>query len=685
MALPASSYLGLFTLVIGYIIYSICRPVFAAYIFYNQAKNIGLPVKVLPFPPGTFSFIAHVVLKRLGLMHPGSKLHTLLNTGRPDGRGMHDELGDLYVTVNPLGLTLVVADPKVAAHVNTKRAEFPKPPNTGALINIYGKNVINADGDIWRFHRRVTGPVFSERIHADVWRQSVIQATNMAKYWIGNSTADSVLVPTPQVDALRLGFNVITSAAYGCPIGWDESPPYLDLFNPSKSVSPPPFSYRESLEQVNSYLLQLFLTPKSLLRLAPRNTTWGKAWEAYTTFGGYMRGMIEREREIQVSGGGVDVPENLLSVLLGAENGSGLSEKEERQMTPEEVMGNAFIFIFAGHETTANTTHYALVRLALHSQFQDTLLSEVDAAYQRASDEGRSTLEYESDFGSAQYAMALMSETLRIHTPTGMTNKYAAVAQPIVFNGQTYVIPAETRISVNGLAIHNSREVWGDDVTEFNPGRWIVPSEGPATPGFGSARNSWIKSNSSIRDWRSMMQIPSPLQQSASLPATTLPSPTSSPEHSPLSSPPASPSRSTPPSSPEITPVVKVHVIPPPLNLENAKTFNETTRLPSSPTPSTNSSIFPATTLGPGSALFKPPKGTFLPFSEGSRACSGKKFASVEFVAVLYTLLKEHRVELALDQPGWSRERVMKVLAGRKAGALTLAVPEHIPLRFVKR
>lgn len=65
--------------------------------------------------------------------------------------------------------------------------------------------------------------------------------------------------------------------------------------------------------------------------------------------------------------------------------------------------------------------------------------------------------------------------------------------------------------------------------------------------------------------------------------------------------------------------------------------------------------------------------------------CSGKKFASVEFVAVLYTLLKEYRVQLALDQPGWTRERVLKVLAGRKAGALTLAVPEHIPLRFVKR
>ena len=80
--------------------------------------------------------------------------------------------------------------------------------------------------------------------------------------------------------------------------------------------------------------------------------------------------------------------------------------------------------------------------------------------------------------------------------------------------------------------------------------------------------------------------------------------------------------------------------------------------------------------------ILKPAKGAFLPFSEGARACSGKKFATVEFVAVLFTLLREHRIEL---EEGWSAERVKNVLGGRKAGALTLQPPESIPLRFVGR
>jgi cytochrome P450 len=43
--------------------------------------------------------------------------------------------------------------------------------------------------------------------------------------------------------------------------------------------------------------------------------------------------------------------------------------------------------------------------------------------------------------------------------------------------------------------------------------------------------------------------------------------------------------------------------------------------------------------------LLKPLKGTYFPWSEGIRNCPGKKFAQVEFVATLATLLKNHVAE----------------------------------------
>jgi cytochrome P450 len=197
--------------------------------------------------------------------------------------------------------------------------------------------VINADGDIWRFHRKVTGPVFSERIHRVVWQESKRQAKLMLDVWshTGLNTAESVQVDSLADDTLRLGLHVITGSAYGCPLEWDDSPPHTGAAST--------LTYRRSLEQLTHHLMQVFLTPHWLLKLAPRDSTWGRAWEAYQAFGSYMEGMLARERVRMADG---DADDNLLTHLIRAEN--EVDNKLDRPMNQKEVMGNAFIFLFAG-------------------------------------------------------------------------------------------------------------------------------------------------------------------------------------------------------------------------------------------------------------------------------------------------------------------------------------------------
>lgn len=74
--------------------------------------------------------------------------------------------------------------------------------------------------------------------------------------------------------------------------------------------------------------------------------------------------------------------------------------------------------------------------------------------------------------------------------------------------------------------------------------------------------------------------------------------------------------------------------------------------------------------------------GTFMTFSDGSRACLGRKFAQSEYVAFLATLLKEYRIILA---PGMDPMRVEKELFWRSAGAVTLSPQEGIHLRLRRR
>lgn len=66
-----------------------------------------------------------------------------------------------------------------------------------------------------------------------------------------------------------------------------------------------------------------------------------------------------------------------------------------------------------------------------------------------------------------------------------------------------------------------------------------------------------------------------------------------------------------------------------------------------------------------GERLFTPIKGTYFPWSEGLRSCPGKRFAQVEFVAVMATLFRSHRVE-PISRPGetlvQAQQRVLNVV-----------------------
>ncbi|KAI9674467.1 MAG: hypothetical protein M1817_001805 [Caeruleum heppii] len=71
--------------------------------------------------------------------------------------------------------------------------------------------------------------------------------------------------------------------------------------------------------------------------------------------------------------------------------------------------------------------------------------------------------------------------------------------------------------------------------------------------------------------------------------------------------------------------------------------------------------------------LFTPRKGTYFPWSDGPQSCPGKKFAQVEFVAVIACLLQHHRVRLvpAMGEDwNMARLRTLKVLEDCDQGLL---------------
>ncbi len=108
------------------------------------------------------------------------------------------------------------------------------------------------------------------------------------------------------------------------------------------------------------------------------------------------------------------------------------------------------------------------------------------------------------------------------------------------------------------------------------------------------------------------------------------------------------------------------------------------------------------TSFDTSDGLLVPPKGVFIPFSEGARACPGRRFAQVEITAVLAVIFKTYSLELdvsewasdaEVEEMSKDQRRTVYQKAMNKARKLIAASQSEIflqmrgnyPVRFVKR
>lgn len=222
------------------------------------------------------------------------------------------------------------------------------------------------------------------------------------------------------------------------------------------------------------------------------------AHESYIEWGKYMREMFEKKKAAVLAGEESNTMDLMLAILKGA-GVTALSDSEKGQNSPvqtltdEEILGNAFVFILAGHETVANSIHFILVYLALNIASQRHLQLDLDEIFQ-----GRPVSEWDYDrhvprlFGSM--AGAAMNEQLRLLPPIVAIPKCTALnsPQPLIVGGKKCIVPEHTYISLIGTAAHRNPNQWpsgppkdpenpshplsnlDNDLEEFKPERWLI-------------------------------------------------------------------------------------------------------------------------------------------------------------------------------------------------------------------
>lgn len=146
----------------------------------------------------------------------------------------------------------------------------------------------------------------------------------------------------------------------------------------------------------------------------------------------------------------------LLDILLQARvDGNPLSD--------EDIQSEVKTFMFAGHETTANTLGFSAYFIAKYPEVQEKLYNEIKANSLHNKSESLTTRE----LNSLSYMDNFIKETLRFFPPAFMVSKRCHEDIRI---GNVF-IPKETTIATNFYSGHRM-EKYFKDPEKFNPDRF---------------------------------------------------------------------------------------------------------------------------------------------------------------------------------------------------------------------
>jgi cytochrome P450 len=297
---------------------------------------------------------------------------------------------------------------------------------------------------------------------------------------------------------------------------------------------------------------------------------------------------VEEAREGKQSEG-MDIMGSLVRSSYGEKEAPrksqwGRAEKGEvgkPKLSYSDILGNAFVMIVAGHETTANSIHFSLMELALDPRAQRAVQKEVQAIF---GDEPPENWEYDANINNLLGGMlgAVLNEQLRLMPPVIAIPKHVTKAQDqvIILDGKKVTLPAGAHIALDTIAVHRNPRYWPtqpskitgqqNDLDDFKPERWLVKLAADGSQQIDSAPES-----------------------------------------------------------------------------EDEEDFGGFTGHDTS------------------AQLFRPVRGSYLPFSDGARSCLGRRLAQVKIMGVLAVIFQKYSIELAVDE--WaSDDEVMKMTNDEK-------------------
>ncbi|KAE8137314.1 cytochrome P450 [Aspergillus pseudotamarii] len=419
----------------------------------------------------------------------------LFNEGWHNGYEPFRRVGaDTFLAVSPSDMILYTSDAAVASQL-FQNSRLGKPAHLMGLLNIFGPTLTAADGAEARLYRRTVAPFFTEGTMRDVFVGAVQGGTELLQ-----ALRQPAAYRQLRTLSAKLSLHLLSRFC-------NQAETQEDLVNILQCKDKPQGTHRMTYSEAVFTLLEnyttVFLCPHALLRMSPFKTH-RQAATAFAEMHRYMEEMKEKkvaelhQKPPTSSNNSSSILELLVQAGLPAADGSPAVLRQD------QVIGNIWNFVFAGHETNANTLTFIILLLACHPITQRTMQADLDRILQ---DTPPDQWTYDAHFNPLMNSLvgAVINETLRLFTVLPVIPKYVPPTGPpvsIIIDSQVHPLPPGTVAFVNTSATHRHPQYWprresSTDsiasnnrmkrpfaVSDFDPERWIQTTD--------SAKNKFL-------------------------------------------------------------------------------------------------------------------------------------------------------------------------------------------------
>ncbi|SDG48766.1 cytochrome P450 [Psychroflexus sediminis] len=353
--------------------------------------------------------------------HAGS----ILKNPLPFHHKNFEALGDTFRLNLGLGNSVVFSrDPEFAIYaLRDNQKNFRKTEiQTKDLAKYVGHGLLTAEGENWKFQRKLIQPAF-HRKNLYTLLDFMVEAIDKELHRI---EVDKTIDIFPVFN--DLAFKVVVKSLFS------------DAIN-SEEISRLQFITEETQKMLVKELRQPYkkwwFTLSGELR---RNLNLSQ--EARDL----LLGIIKRRENADQEG------KDLLDMLMALryEDGSKMSE--------EQLIDEILILFIAGHETTSNALSFTIQLIGQKQEVQDKLVSEI---------RGLGSSSYFDILKESQYTQHVIEESMRLFPPVYFIDRQNIEAD--VFKG--FEIPKHTNLLFSVHQIHRNAENW-EKPTEFKPERF---------------------------------------------------------------------------------------------------------------------------------------------------------------------------------------------------------------------